>query len=361
MSYGIVRIQKFKAEAVKGIQIHDHRERQSRTNPDIDKERTPQNYSLVESENWNEAIKARIETLESTKAVRKDAVVMVQVLVTSDHEYFKNLTPEKEKAFFQESLKFIQERYGKENVFSAVVHKDEKTPHMHVNLTPIRDRRLTAKEVFNRQNVTSLHTDFFEAVGKKWGLERGQSREEKRKHLDTEEFKQHTRREQLQARMAEMHETGIWLKPEDVEPKVLKKSLLSTIVEAPEAIAKRVNESFIRPMAEKANTAFHAANSLRKENADLRQEVGEMRGELSALRAFMQEYGGTLKPEQQKEIREHVNRFKNANAVEKRQKEAELERQIEGMAAFGRVPDRVGLEKAKALKAQLTKDKGIER
>lgn len=397
MSFGIVRVQKFKAADVKGIQIHDHRERPSRTNPDIDKERTPQNYSLVQSENWNEAIKARTETLESTKAVRKDAVVMVQILVTSDHEFFKGLTPEKEKAFFEQSLKFIQDRYGKENVFSAVVHKDERTPHMHVNLTPIRNRRLTAKEIFNRKDVTSLHTDFHASVGKEWGLKRGESREEKRKHLDTEAFKLQTKKEQLLERMEEMKQNGIWLKPEDVEPKVLKKSLLSTTVEAPEVVAKRLNESFIAPMVEKTNASIRAANDLRKENDGLRQDYQQERQARLAIVDKYRDFHG-LSPEQFGAVKGKALEFKAINeaeaekrAIERQKEEAQrlqamkdaearrkleldldralrntpgtvgkhMEQAKEIMAQYDKAPDKKAFEKA--LRQQFPKERGMER
>jgi len=397
MSYGIVRVQKFKAPDVKGIQIHDHRERESRTNPDIDKARTPQNYSLVESEDWNKSIQGRLETLESTKAVRKDAVVMVQVLVTSDHDFFKNMPPEKEKAFFQEALKFIQDRYGKENVFSAVVHKDEKTPHMHVNLTPIRDRRLTAKEVFNRADVTKLHTDFYESVGKNWGLIRGESREEKRKHLDTEEFKQKTRQEQLQGRMEEMRSAGVWLKPEDVTPKVLKKSLLSRVEETPDIIAKRVNESFIAPMAAKVNDSIKAANEMRTAKDDMARAYHEMREAKEAVQSRYREFSG-LRPEQlealkekareynaanekeneeaavRRQIREEARKEAEAKAVERKRVDMEFSRLLRNtpgtvgqhmeqckdlMAQWDKAPDKKAFEKA--VNAHFGKDKGIER
>lgn len=59
---------------------------------------------------------------------------------------------EKQQAFFRQSLDFIANRYGKENILSAVIHMDEKTPHMHVDLTPIRDGRLTAKAILRGQN-----------------------------------------------------------------------------------------------------------------------------------------------------------------------------------------------------------------
>lgn len=209
MSYGIIRIQKFKKNDVRGIQSHDNRERKSHSNPDIDSAKSGLNFSLVECQNQNfiDAIKKNLDGLDATKAVRKDAVVMVQCLVTSDHDFFKALTPDRQRDFFEQSLAFVADRYGHGNILSATVHLDETTPHMHVNLTPIREGRLTAKEIFNRQEFSTLHTDFHKAVGREWGLERGETREDKRKHLDTEDFKLATRKAEL-AKEAERFELG---------------------------------------------------------------------------------------------------------------------------------------------------------
>lgn len=211
MSYGIVRVQKLKSSAVRGIQSHDHRERESLTNPDIDQAKKVDNYALVDSPSFNAAIQERLEPVRanSTKALRKDAVVMCQLMVTSDQDFFKSLTPEREKEFFRQSLAFIQKRYGKENVLSATVHKDEKTPHMHVNLTPIRSGRLIASEIFTREELGKLHTDFHNSVGKEWGLERGETREDKRRHLSVGDYKRETAKaiqtelEKVQAELAQ--------------------------------------------------------------------------------------------------------------------------------------------------------------
>ncbi len=76
----------------------------------------------------------------------------------------------------------------KENIISAVVHNDETTPHLHLNLMPIRNGRLCCKDLFNRTELTKLQTDFHEVVGKRWGLERGREGSSK-KHLSTAEYK----------------------------------------------------------------------------------------------------------------------------------------------------------------------------
>jgi len=72
--------------------------------------------------------------------------------------------------FFEDCTKFFAERYGKENIISAVVHLDETTPHMHLNLMPITsDRRLCSKQLFDKPQLQKLQTDFYEEVGKRYG------------------------------------------------------------------------------------------------------------------------------------------------------------------------------------------------
>lgn len=194
MSYGIVRVQKFQVGSVKGIEIHDRRDKEhSHTNKEIDFEKSKTNFVLHEVEGtFRQAVKERIEKLQLLKAVRKDAVVMAQILVTSDREFFDKLTPDQTKKFFQQSYDFLVDRYGKENVISATVHMDERTPHMHFNFVPVtEDGRLSAKLIFNRMDLIRQQDDFFNRVGQEWGLLRGE-REGYKTHLETAELKKQT-------------------------------------------------------------------------------------------------------------------------------------------------------------------------
>lgn len=192
MSYGIIRIQKMTAGSCKGIEIHDRREKEgiSHTNKDIDWERTKNNYYLFEQkQSFYRAAQNRISELELNRAVRKDAIVMAQALITSDHEFFKNKTLEEQRAFFEDSLKFIEERYGQENLISATVHMDERTPHMHVNFVPVtQDGRLSAKTLFSKKSLSELQDNFYARVGRAYGLERGE-RGSAARHLDVIEYK----------------------------------------------------------------------------------------------------------------------------------------------------------------------------
>ena len=142
MSVGMGRVQKMTRGSVKGIEIHDRREKGlSHTNSNIDWSRSKLNYDLhsAQNRNFTKAVNERISALALKRAVRKDAVVMAQVLVTSDHDFFQKLSPEKQRKFFQDSYDFLVKRYGAENVISATVHLDEATPHMHFNFVPVTD------------------------------------------------------------------------------------------------------------------------------------------------------------------------------------------------------------------------------
>ena len=159
------------------------------SNPQIDSERTRNNYRFTPyfGKTYTEFINGRIKELGLSP--RKDAVVMNSFVLGSDKTFFDGLSRVEQYNFFSDCYKFFTERYGEENIIAAVVHNDESTPHMHFNLMPITpDGRLCSKQLFDKPQLQQLQTDFYEAVGKKYGLERGKEGSQK-KHLSTAEFK----------------------------------------------------------------------------------------------------------------------------------------------------------------------------
>lgn len=225
MSFAIIRMQKFKAPDVKGMQIHNYREKESHTNPDIDQDKTGLNYDLLNDSKieFSKAIQREIdERYTGQKTIRKDAVRLCEFVVTSDRDFFDKLSPEDEKRFFKESLSFLQERYGKENMLYGIVHRDEKTPHMHVGMVPItNDGKLAAKQFFGKKTeLQQLQTKFHEHVTEKgFDLERGVSSD--RKHIETQRLKALTAKEQVKALENE-------LKQKQEEKQVLNKSIKDT-------------------------------------------------------------------------------------------------------------------------------------
>ena len=85
---------------------------------------------------------------------------------------------------------------GEENIISAVVHMDEKTPHLHLCFVPLtKDGRLSAKEILgNKKNMIRWQDDFYACMAERWPeLERGAPAvETKRKHLTPQWYKKVT-------------------------------------------------------------------------------------------------------------------------------------------------------------------------
>ena len=217
MSYQVIHVQKLKGSAIGGVEIHSEREREgvSHTNPDIDWSRTEQNYQLHEPAlhargTYARRIDDRLRKAGITR-VRKDAVKLCGVVISSDREFFSQLSDEQQREFFQRSYDFMAARYGKENILSAVVHMDETTPHMHLYLVPITpDNRLCCKEIFDKRGLAALHDSFYRDVGKAYGLERGEGADKgkRREHFDTQEFKAYTAAiEEKQEQLVEARQT----------------------------------------------------------------------------------------------------------------------------------------------------------
>ena len=118
----------------------------------------------------------------------------MSILITASPEFFKDKTLKETAAFFQSATDFLIQRIGRENIVSAVVHMDERTPHMHLIFVPLtKDNRLCAKEILgNRVDLSRWQDDFHTHMVQAYpDLERGESAQKTgRKHIPTRLFKQ---------------------------------------------------------------------------------------------------------------------------------------------------------------------------
>ena len=182
-------MQKFHKNDVAPVERENERdENYISDNPQIDRARTKDNYRLIShTETYTEFINYQLKELNLSP--RKDAVVMNSFVLGSDKTFFDGLAKVEQYNFFSDCYKFFAERYGEKNIIAAVVHNDESTPHMHLNLMPITpDGKLCSKQLFDKPQLQKLQTDFYEEVGKKYSLQRGKEGSQ-RKHLSTAEFK----------------------------------------------------------------------------------------------------------------------------------------------------------------------------
>ena len=195
MAYAILRFAKRKGGAAKAIAAHNERTKEAyASNPDIDKSRTVQNYHLI-APRWSYGQEIRHRISMAGCRVRRDSVKFVDTLVTVSPEFAKEHDAEMAE-YFNRAFEFLKEHVGEENIFSAVVHMDEKTPHLHLCFVPLtKDKRLSAKEILgNKKRMIQWQDDFYACMAERWPeLERGTPAvETKRKHLTPQWYKKVT-------------------------------------------------------------------------------------------------------------------------------------------------------------------------
>ena len=129
----VARTQKVKTGNVIGIGNHNQRKFENHSNEDIDPEKKHLKYDLVQgrTESFKTDIEKFIEENKSTKrATRKDAVLVNEWLISSDQEFFKSLSADKTRDFFETAKDYFAEKIGDQNIRYAIVHLDETTPHL---------------------------------------------------------------------------------------------------------------------------------------------------------------------------------------------------------------------------------------
>ena len=206
MSMIVARMQKMKSGNLVGIGNYNQRKTENHTNKEIDPSLSKLNYDLVNrTENYKRDIEKFINENKSTKrAVRKDAVLINEWIITSDKKFFENLSQEETKDFFSSAKDYFAENFGEKNIRYATVHLDESTPHMHMGIVPFdKDKKLSAKRVFNRETLRDIQENLPKHLQEKgFEIERGLEGSE-RKNLTVPEFKELKAEEKEIERMIE--------------------------------------------------------------------------------------------------------------------------------------------------------------
>lgn len=206
--HAILRFAKYKGPEITNIEAHNERTKEKyASNPDIDSSRSHLNFHLIEPERRHRA-EAERQIKEAGCRTRSDSVRLVEVLVTASPEFFRGKKKSEIKAFFQEGVTFIQQHQDPKTIISAVVHMDEKTPHMHLSFVPLtEDRRLCAKEILgNRKKLTWWQDQFWEHMVQKYpDLERGESASKTgRDHIPPRVFREMTRLSKQKVKIEEV-------------------------------------------------------------------------------------------------------------------------------------------------------------
>ena len=166
-----------------------------------DRTRTHLNRELVQFpegvRNRTQAIAHRIKTAGIRRKVSANQVKAIRILLTGSNKDMKQMEAEgRIEDWCNDSLKWIRETYGEQNLVSAVLHMDEKTPHIHATVIPIvtgerrkagqeeqngkkkyrkknpQDVRLCADDVMARHRLKHYQDTYAQAMNK-YGLQRG--------------------------------------------------------------------------------------------------------------------------------------------------------------------------------------------
>lgn len=249
---------KYQRGAIVGVERENERDEnyKSTKNPQIDSSRTGNNYHVIKAEgSYLKCINARIKELTQKRKIKDDAVLMCSFILGSDGEFFDGLSTQQTYEFFNDVARFFADRYGYENILSAVVHLDETTPHMHLNLIPIFENRLCAKNLFDRYELRDLQSAFHENVGRKWGLKRGKIGSTA-KHLETAEFKA---KKIIESAEQQAEET--------------KKQARQQAEDYLQGIHSAIEAESIKPIPKKKKQAEEEIKTLRTENAAYKEHL----------------------------------------------------------------------------------------
>ena len=269
--YAILRFAKYKGPEIGRIEAHDERTKtEYASNPDVDTSRSRLNFHLVKPLRSYRA-EAEKQIAEAGCRARKDSVRVVETLITASPEFFQGKKPREVKEFFEYALEFIQSKQSPETIISAVVHMDEKTPHMHLCFVPLTaDGRLSAKDIIgNRKKLTQWQDDFWKHMVKKYpDFERGESASETgRTHIPPRLFKEAVRlnrqKDKIDRLLSEITPLNAKKKSAEIE------TILTDYI----------------PSVEKLMTRMKKANSAVKE---LKKEIAALEQELDGSKASVQ-------------------------------------------------------------------------
>lgn len=171
-----MHVEKYTKTAVGHLLRHYNRTAQNNGNPDIQPEKTKLNYNLCQREQSDfNYYKKRLSQVKCQN--RTDVKTLCDWIITLPKQ---NFTEEQEQQFFQSVYDFMSKRYGKENVISAWVHKDEAgQPHMHFCFIPItmdkkkEIEKVSAKEVLTRNELRAIHKELATYMEKAFGYDVG--------------------------------------------------------------------------------------------------------------------------------------------------------------------------------------------
>ncbi|MFG6666608.1 MobV family relaxase [Halomonas sp. HNIBRBA4712] len=192
--YAILRTEKIKSfQASGGSGRHNLRIDQP---ANADPKRAHLNRFLVTppNRNLNAGIRARldecgIEPKWYGNNHKNNSVIAVEVFMGVSPEFFHDKSQSFKDRWVNKNQEWLENKFGRENIVSLILHEDETTTHLQAHIVPITpDGRLSAKDLIggHKSRHSMLQTEYHKAV-EGFGLERGE-KNTKREHVPLEHW-----------------------------------------------------------------------------------------------------------------------------------------------------------------------------
>ena len=155
MSYMVARMQKMKAGNLGGAYKHNERVFETHSNKDIDPSRSPLNYELTDrdhSVSYEKKIKDYVnENKISNRAIRKDAVLCDEWIITSDKSFFEKLSEEKQGNFLRPKI-ILRKIMARTISLMQCPLRRKHTPHMHMGVVPFKMGNCLLRQCLTKKN-----------------------------------------------------------------------------------------------------------------------------------------------------------------------------------------------------------------
>ena len=273
-----------------------------------DPARTHLNRKLIEypegAKDRSAAIQRRLEEAGLTRKIGSNQVRAIRINVSATPEDMERIERDgRLDEWCADNLKFFADTFGKENIVAAHLHRDEKTPHMHVTLVPIvkgerkrRKREEQAKKRYRKKPADTVrlcaddlmtrlklksYQDSYAAAMAKYGLQRGIDGSEAR-HVSTQQYYRDLKKlsDGLKTEVADLQQRKETAREELVRAKkeIQTEKLKGAATAAAANIAESVGSLF----------GSNKVKTLERENADLHREVAAHEETIEALQDKIQ-------------------------------------------------------------------------
>jgi hypothetical protein len=305
MAFAIMRAKKLKGMGSVAASLqHCYRDRET---ANADRSLTPDNEHHV-ARSTDEAMGKLRELLPAKR--RKDAVLVVEYVMTASPEWWKSARLGQQRDFFEVSKKWLVDKFGAQNIVTASVHRDEITPHLSAFVVPLtQDGRLSAKDfIGNRTKMTRDQTMFAKVV-EHLGLERGIERS-KAKHQSIQKH---------YAAIERGLNDHVTITPGAVMPRVLEKGFFTRREETLDAVAERLTKA-VREEYEPTMVNAAVSTQERRRVKELQRTALEQQKRLQSL----QEPFVGLSKEQFRDVLTVALKYQRQNEVAREAREKQI-------------------------------------